>query len=187
MRWERRHRPQPTVAGRAEHVRRRRSDDDRDRADAGEPAERVRDLQVGELGHRLDRPVRLLERTGDLGVAQRGLQFKVERIARLFVPEQVVLRQRLRVLNRGVQIEAAVGVHRELLAVLQHRQDRIDAAQIFHLIREHRVTHYCGAPIVHNTLINAPAQLKEGISHKIHALVAAAAPPAAPPAKPPTK
>src|SRR5215472_258469 len=56
---------------------------------------------------------------------------------------------------------------------------KVDAAQIFHLIREHRVTHYCGAPIVHNALINAPPQLKEGISHKIHALVAAAAPPAA--------
>jgi len=50
---------------------------------------------------------------------------------------------------------------------------------IFGLIREHRVTHYCGAPIVHNTLINAPAELRDGISHKIHALVAAAAPPAA--------
>ncbi len=56
---------------------------------------------------------------------------------------------------------------------------KVDAAQIFHLIREHRVTHYCGAPIVHNALINAPPQLREGISHKIHALVAAAAPPAA--------
>jgi fatty-acyl-CoA synthase len=56
---------------------------------------------------------------------------------------------------------------------------KVDAAQIFHLIREHRVTHYCGAPIVHNALIHAPPQLKEGISHKIHALVAAAAPPAA--------
>src|SRR5215510_1310214 len=56
---------------------------------------------------------------------------------------------------------------------------RVDAALIFGLIREHRVSHYCGAPIVHNTLINAPAELREGISHKIHALVAAAAPPAA--------
>jgi 3-(methylthio)propionyl---CoA ligase len=56
---------------------------------------------------------------------------------------------------------------------------KVDAAMIFGLIREHRVTHYCGAPIVHNTLINAPAELREGISHKIHALVAAAAPPAA--------
>jgi len=56
---------------------------------------------------------------------------------------------------------------------------KVDAALIFGLIREHRVTHYCGAPIVHNTLINAPAELREGISHKIHALVAAAAPPAA--------
>jgi fatty-acyl-CoA synthase len=56
---------------------------------------------------------------------------------------------------------------------------KVEPAAIFHLIREHRVTHYCGAPIVHNTLINAPAELREGISHKIHALVAAAAPPAA--------
>ncbi len=56
---------------------------------------------------------------------------------------------------------------------------KVDAAMIFGLIREHRVTHYCGAPIVHNTLINAPAELRDGISHKIHALVAAAAPPAA--------
>ena len=28
---------------------------------------------------------------------------------------------------------------------------RVEAAAIFRLIREHRVTHYCGAPIVHNT------------------------------------
>ena len=31
------------------------------------------------------------------------------------------------------------------------------------LIREHRVTHYCGAPIVHSTLINAPDELRAGI------------------------
>ncbi len=56
---------------------------------------------------------------------------------------------------------------------------KVDPAPIFRLIREHRVTHYCGAPIVHNALINAPPELREGITHKIHALVAAAAPPAA--------
>jgi fatty-acyl-CoA synthase len=56
---------------------------------------------------------------------------------------------------------------------------RVDAAAIFELIREHRVTHYCGAPIVHSMLINAPEELKKGISHKVHGMVAAAAPPAA--------
>jgi len=55
---------------------------------------------------------------------------------------------------------------------------KVDAATIFRLIKEHRITHYCGAPIVHQTLINAPAELKRGIEHKVSALVAAAAPPA---------
>jgi fatty-acyl-CoA synthase len=56
---------------------------------------------------------------------------------------------------------------------------RVEAPAIFAAIREHRVTHYCGAPIVHAMLINAPAELREGITHKVSALVAAAAPPAA--------
>jgi fatty-acyl-CoA synthase len=55
---------------------------------------------------------------------------------------------------------------------------KVDAPTIFRLIKEHRITHYCGAPIVHQTLINAPAELKRGIEHKVSALVAAAAPPA---------
>ncbi len=55
---------------------------------------------------------------------------------------------------------------------------RVEAAAIFDAIREHKVTHYCGAPIVHAMLINAPPELREGITHKVHALVAAAAPPA---------
>jgi fatty-acyl-CoA synthase len=54
---------------------------------------------------------------------------------------------------------------------------RVDAARIFELIKKHRVTHYCGAPIVHNTLINAPPELRAGIEHKVHGLVAGAAPP----------
>ncbi len=55
---------------------------------------------------------------------------------------------------------------------------KVEAQKIFELIRQHRVTHYCGAPIVHSTLVNAPEELKQGISHKVHAMVAAAAPPA---------
>jgi fatty-acyl-CoA synthase len=56
---------------------------------------------------------------------------------------------------------------------------RVDAKLIFDLVREHGITHYCGAPIVHSMLINADPKLREGIRHKVHAMVAAAAPPAA--------
>jgi fatty-acyl-CoA synthase len=56
---------------------------------------------------------------------------------------------------------------------------KVEAEKIFSLIRQHRVTHYCGAPIVHSTLINAPEEMKKGIAHKVHGMVAAAAPPAA--------
>jgi fatty-acyl-CoA synthase len=56
---------------------------------------------------------------------------------------------------------------------------KVDAALIFDLMKKHKVTHYCGAPIVHSTLINAPEAMKAGIAHKVHGMVAAAAPPAA--------
>ena len=55
---------------------------------------------------------------------------------------------------------------------------RVEAKLMLDAIREHKVTHYCGAPIVHAMLINAPEELKEGIGHKVSCLVAAAAPPA---------
>ncbi len=56
---------------------------------------------------------------------------------------------------------------------------RVEAAAIFDAIRAHGVTHYCGAPIVHSLLVNAPAELKQGITHRVRAMVAGAAPPAA--------
>ena len=56
---------------------------------------------------------------------------------------------------------------------------KVDPGLIFDAIRKHKVTHYCGAPIVHLALINAPAELKTGIGHVVHCLVAGAAPPAA--------
>src|SRR5689334_347630 len=56
---------------------------------------------------------------------------------------------------------------------------KVDAKTILSLIREHRVTHYCGAPIVHSMLLNAPAEWKKDIDHEVHCLVAAAPPPAA--------
>ncbi|MEW6689719.1 MAG: acyl-CoA synthetase [Pseudomonadota bacterium] len=56
---------------------------------------------------------------------------------------------------------------------------KVEAKAIFDAIRNQKVTHYCGAPIVHSTLINAPDELKKGIGHKVSGMVAAAAPPAA--------
>ncbi len=40
---------------------------------------------------------------------------------------------------------------------------KVEAKPVFDAIRTHRVTHYCGAPIVHAMLINAPAEWKQGI------------------------
>ncbi|MBB5510280.1 acyl-CoA synthetase [Paraburkholderia atlantica] len=53
---------------------------------------------------------------------------------------------------------------------------RVDAKVIFDLIRRYRVTHYCGAPIVHSTIANAPEEWRAGIEHKVKAMVAGAAP-----------
>lgn len=53
---------------------------------------------------------------------------------------------------------------------------RFDAKTVFDLIRRERVTHYCGAPIVQSAIANAPAELREGIDHTVHAMVAGAAP-----------
>jgi fatty-acyl-CoA synthase len=56
---------------------------------------------------------------------------------------------------------------------------KVDPALIFELVRAHHITHLCGAPIVYSLLINAPDELRAGITHKIHGLIAGAAPPAA--------
>ncbi len=58
---------------------------------------------------------------------------------------------------------------------LRHVRDQ----DIYDLIREEKVDHFCGAPIVLNMLNNAPAEMKEGINHKIKVMTAGAAPPAA--------
>src|SRR5574343_574395 len=56
---------------------------------------------------------------------------------------------------------------------------KVDPALIFGLIKEHTVTHMCGAPIVYGMMINAPESLREGIEHSVNGLIAGAAPPAA--------
>jgi len=55
---------------------------------------------------------------------------------------------------------------------------RVDAQHIFAAIKEHGVTHYCAAPIVHNLLVNAPDELKVGVPSGVKGLIAGAAPPA---------
>jgi fatty-acyl-CoA synthase len=50
---------------------------------------------------------------------------------------------------------------------------------IFDAIREHKVTHFCGAPIVLNLMNNAPPEMWNGIEQKVHVMTAGAAPPAA--------
>jgi fatty-acyl-CoA synthase len=56
---------------------------------------------------------------------------------------------------------------------------KVEAKAIFDAIREHGVTHYCGAPIVHSMLVNAPAEVRAGVQREVHGIIAGAAPPAA--------
>ncbi len=56
---------------------------------------------------------------------------------------------------------------------------RVEPEVIFDLIRRHRVSHFCGAPVVHNMLINAPEELRQGIDHGVKAMIAGSAPPRA--------
>lgn len=55
---------------------------------------------------------------------------------------------------------------------------RVEAQAIVDAIRGHGVTHYCGAPIVHGMLVNAPEEMKRGLPRGVKAMVAGAAPPA---------
>lgn len=56
---------------------------------------------------------------------------------------------------------------------------KVEAKAILDAMRAHGADHYCAAPIVHNLLINAPAEWRDGIRHKVRGMVAGAAPPAA--------
>jgi fatty-acyl-CoA synthase len=56
---------------------------------------------------------------------------------------------------------------------------RVEAGAMLDAIREHRVTHMCGAPIVYSLLVDAPAELWTGVGHTVHGQIAASAPPPA--------
>mgnify|MGYP003113316837 CR=1 FL=1 len=55
---------------------------------------------------------------------------------------------------------------------------RVDPQRILTLIRQHQVSHLCGAPVVLNALINMPDEAKAAIDHPVNAMTAGAAPPA---------
>jgi len=56
---------------------------------------------------------------------------------------------------------------------------KVDPGKIFELIAKHGVTHMCGAPIVYNTMINAPDAPKRASARPVVGLIAGAAPPVA--------
>jgi fatty-acyl-CoA synthase len=54
---------------------------------------------------------------------------------------------------------------------------RVDPAPVFRAIRDHRVTHLCGAPIVLNMLIHAPDEAKLEFDQVVEVATGGAAPP----------
>ncbi|MEM7098198.1 MAG: acyl-CoA synthetase [Pseudomonadota bacterium] len=50
---------------------------------------------------------------------------------------------------------------------------------VYEAISQYGVTHFCGAPVVLNTLLNAPEELKSQVQHEVKVMTAGAAPPAA--------
>jgi fatty-acyl-CoA synthase len=56
---------------------------------------------------------------------------------------------------------------------------RVDPALIFPAIRDYRVTHLCGAPIVLNMLVHAPESVKIAFDHTVEVATGGAAPPSA--------
>jgi fatty-acyl-CoA synthase len=56
---------------------------------------------------------------------------------------------------------------------------RIEAGAIYAALEREGVTHLCGAPIVMNMLLNAPAEAKRELGREIRMMTAGAAPPAA--------
>ncbi len=55
---------------------------------------------------------------------------------------------------------------------------KVEPARIFEAIAEHRITHMCGAPIVLNMLVHAPAEAKRPLPLRTKVATGGAAPPA---------
>ena len=56
---------------------------------------------------------------------------------------------------------------------------KVEPTLTFEMIRQHGVTHLCGAPIVFALLLNAAPEFRRDIYHRVEGMVAGAAPPAA--------
>jgi fatty-acyl-CoA synthase len=54
---------------------------------------------------------------------------------------------------------------------------RVDPAEIFQAIAEHKVTHMCGAPVVLSMLIHAPAEIQRRFEQTVQVATGGAAPP----------
>ncbi len=68
-------------------------------------------------------------------------------------------------------VAAAVGTN----VCLRH----VRADTVFEAIKTEKVNHFCAAPIVLSTLVNAPPELKAGMAHRVKVMTAGSAPPAA--------
>ncbi len=55
---------------------------------------------------------------------------------------------------------------------------KVDAVNIFNSIAEHGVTHFCGAPIILNMIVNASDEQRCELPHVVNVMTAAAPPPA---------
>jgi fatty-acyl-CoA synthase len=66
-------------------------------------------------------------------------------------------------------VTAAAGTH----VCLRH----VEPAVVFHMIKEHGVTHMCGAPVVLNMLAHAPAGQRVRFDHTVEVATGGAAPP----------
>jgi len=66
-------------------------------------------------------------------------------------------------------VTAAAGTH----VCLRH----MDPAMVFAVIKKHRVTHMCGAPVVLNMLVHAPAEQRVKFEHTVEVATGGAAPP----------
>ena len=56
---------------------------------------------------------------------------------------------------------------------------RVDAAEIFPAIAEHKITHMCGAPVVLSMLIHAPETIRRRFDQRVKIATGGAAPPSA--------
>ncbi len=56
---------------------------------------------------------------------------------------------------------------------------KVDSKAIFDAIADHRVTHFCGAPIVLGMVLNASETQRRTFDHRVNVMTAAAPPPAA--------